>query len=189
MPAVGGGRYSAPDLRAGVRPVTDTRTIRLGFLLSGLALAWLLWSGVYSTRPFIFSLGVGSCLFVLWLSMRMGRTAAVEVSSLPGRGFSLRMLVYLPWLAWQVVLANLNVARRILSPSLPIAPRLLRVPAHQRTPLCQVIHANSITLTPGTITLDLRSGQLLVHALDEESARGIEEEVIDRQVSQLEGGT
>lgn len=171
-----------------MRPVTDQITVRLSFFVSGLALAWLLWSGVYSTRPFIFSLGVGSCLFVLWLSMRMRRTAEVGESPVPGLGFSLRMLVYLPWLAWQVVLANLNVARRILSPGLPIAPRLLRVRANQRTPLCQVIHANSITLTPGTITLDLRGGQLLVHALDDESARGIDEEVIDRRVTRLEGG-
>ena len=82
-------RYSAPGFRAGVRPVTDQITARLSFLVSGLALAWLLWSGVYSTRPFIFSLGVGSCLFVLWLSMRMRRTAEVGESPVPGLGFSL----------------------------------------------------------------------------------------------------
>lgn len=167
--------------------MTKPRTTRPGILLPGLALAWLLWSGTYSTRPFIFTLGALSCLFVLWLTIRMDRAGRVEPSPLPARGFALRLLVYLPWLAGQVVLANLNVARRILTPSLPIAPRLLRVRAAQKTPLCQVIHGNSITLTPGTITLDLRGGELLVHALDEDSARGVEEGGIDRRVSRLEG--
>lgn len=167
--------------------MTTPRSIGPGILLPGLAIAWLLWSGTYSTQPFIFALGVGSCLFVLWLSMRMERTAELEPVMLPGRGFALRLIVYIPWIAGQIVLANLNVARRILSPSLPIAPRLMRVRAHQKTPLCQVIHANSITLTPGTITLDLRNGELLVHALDDESASGLEGASIDRHVTQLEG--
>jgi hypothetical protein len=69
---------------------------------AGLALAWLLWSGTYSTRPFVFTLGALTCLFVLWLTVRMGRAGRVEPSPLPARGFSLRLLggpqpAVLPW--------------------------------------------------------------------------------------------
>lgn len=160
-------------------------------LVAGLAVAWLLWSGHYSTEPLIFTFGVLSVALVLWLSRRMERAASrvAEPLAEPESGFLLRFLAYLPWLLAEIVKANLHVARIILRPSMPIAPRLLRVEASQRTEVCQVLHANSITLTPGTVTLDLRDGELLVHALDESSARGVEEGSMNARVTRVEGGS
>ena len=86
----------------------------------------------------------------------------------------------------EIVLSNLAVARVILDPKLPIHPRILRVPAGQRSDLGQVIYANSITLTPGTVTLDVRDGHMLVHALTTESAKGLLTGEMDRRVAQLE---
>ena len=75
----------------------------------------------------------------------------------------------------------------ILSPSLPIRPRILQVEASQETDIARVIYANSITLTPGTVTLDVRDGKLLVHALTTDSAEGLLSGEMDRKVSALEG--
>ena len=69
-----------------------------------------------------------------------------------------------------------------------IQPQLLRVRARQRSALAQVIHANSITLTPGTITLDLRNGELLVHAVSPDTAAGVLAGDMDRAATRLEGG-
>ena len=87
---------------------------------------------------------------------------------------------------WQIFKSNLEIARIILARRMPVSPRLLRVRASQRTAVGQFIYANSITLTPGTISLDLRDGQILVHALTKESAAGVEGGEMDRRVSRLE---
>ena len=70
-----------------------------------------------------------------------------------------------------------------------ISPRLISVHASQKTEIGQVVYANSITLTPGTITLDVRNNEMLVHALTEETAAGLMTGDMDRRVSRLEGST
>ena len=98
-----------------------------------------------------------------------------------------RLLLYVPWLLWAIVKANLDVARRILTFRLPISPRLIRVKASQKSDLGQVIYANSITLTPGTVSVDLQDGTILVHALTRECAEDLQEGEMDRRVAALEG--
>jgi multicomponent Na+:H+ antiporter subunit E len=100
---------------------------------------------------------------------------------------SLRALVYLPWLLWQIAKANLDVARRILDPRLPIDPRVIRVRASQRRDLARVIYANSITLTPGTVSIDVAGDRITVHALTREAAEGLATGEMDRRVSRVEG--
>jgi multicomponent Na+:H+ antiporter subunit E len=149
-----------------------------------LSVFWLAWSGHF--EPLILGLGAASLLFVVALSARL---KVVDEESVPLGLHYPRLLLYVPWLAFEIVKANLDVARRILTPGrLPIAPRLIRVPASQRTELAQVIYANSITLTPGTISLDLKDGQILVHALHAEAAAGVEAGDMDRKCAQLEAG-
>ena len=87
----------------------------------------------------------------------------------------------------EIVLSNIAVARVILDPRLPIHPRILRVEASQKTDVGRVTYANSITLTPGTVTLDVRDGKLLVHALTTGSAEGLLTGEMDRRVARLEG--
>lgn len=142
---------------------------------------WLSWSGHYT--PLMLGFGIGSCLFVAWLARRMDRIAGVRrVYNL-----GLRWIPYGFWLLWEIGKSNLAIARAILSPSLPIQPQLVRVKAGQKTPLGVVIYANSITLTPGTITLDVRDGEILVHALTDGSAAGLRTGEMDRRVTALEG--
>lgn len=138
---------------------------------------WLLWSGVY--EPLTIGLGVASCAFVAWF------TARLEPESRPKTdlGFWLRLLLYIPWLFKEILVANLQVARVICSPSLPISPEMQRVPCGPKTALGQALFANSITLTPGTITLDLRENTVLVHALCAGSAT----DEMDRRCRAVEG--
>jgi len=102
-------------------------------------------------------------------------------------GLPLRALRYLPWLMWQIVKANVDVARCILDPHLPIRPTVIRVKAGQRRDLGRVIYANSITLTPGTVSIDLEGDEIHVHALTREAAEGLRSGVMDRKVTELEG--
>ena len=142
---------------------------------------WLLWSGHYT--PLLISLGVLSCLLVVAISHRM-RVVDAEAHPVDIAG---RFLLYLPWLLWAIVKANLDVARRILDFRLPISPRLIRVKASQKSDLGQVIYANSITLTPGTVSVDLEKGEILVHALTRECAEDLQTGEMDRRVAALEG--
>lgn len=85
-----------------------------------------------------------------------------------------RFLLYLPWLLLQIVLSGFHVAVMVLHPRLPITPRVLRVRAALPHPLARLTLAQSITLTPGTVTLDVEGDEFVVHALTETSARGLE---------------
>ncbi len=138
---------------------------------------WLLWSGVY--EPLTIGLGVASCAFVAWFTTRLEPGPQPKTDM----GFWFRLLLYVPWLLKEIVIANLQVARVICSPSMPISPQMLRVPCGPKTPLGQTLYANSITLTPGTITLDLRDDTVLVHALSKGSSQG----EMDRRCRHVEG--
>lgn len=149
------------------------------FLL--LFAVWMLWSG--HTEPLLVGLGLASCLLVVLISARMG----VLDEDAFAYDLVLRLFAYIPWVMWQVVKTNFDLAKLILSPSLPIQPKLVRIRVSQRTALGQAIHANTITLTPGTVTLDARGGTFLVHALtpDAISPEGAAE--LDARVTRLEG--
>ena len=98
------------------------------------------------------------------------------------------LLRYVPWLAKEIVRACIDVAWRIVQPSLPIQPTIIRVPANQRTVTGRVSFANSITLTPGTISLDVLEKQIEVHALTAESAADLESGEMGKRVEHLETG-
>lgn len=146
-----------------------------------LAVAWWLWSG--HTEPLILVFGAASCAFALWFALRM---EILDPESWPS-GMALRFIAYVPWLLWQIAKANLHVARVIWSPGLPIRPRLVRVPTTQRSELGNAIYANSITLTPGTVSLDVRERSILVHALTDATREGLLSGEMDRRVTRVEG--
>jgi len=150
------------------------------FLFALLMGTWLLLSGHF--EPMLVTYGVLCSAGVVALGARL---RIVDAEALPV-DLALRFPSYLPWLFKEVVLSNLAVARVILDPALPIRPRVLRVTASQESTIAQVVYANSITLTPGTITLDVRNGQLLVHALTDHSARQLLGGEMDRRVARLE---
>ena len=88
----------------------------------------------------------------------------------------------------EIIKANVDVIKAICRPNMNISPRMIKVKASQTTEIGQVVYANSITLTPGTITLDVRDGEMLVHALTKDTAAGLQTGEMDRRVTRLEGG-
>ena len=142
---------------------------------------WMLWSG--HSEPLLLWLGGGSCLLVLWVSRRMD---LLDAEAMPFH-LTLRLLGYVPWLLWQIVVTNLDVAKRILSPDMKLHSHLVRFPASQKTDFGRVLHANTITLTPGTVTVDVQDGHFLVHALSDAAADAEGAQALDRKISKMEG--
>ena len=144
---------------------------------------WLLWSGHYTIEhTLVLVLGIISCGFVVYMASRM------ECADEEGHPIHLvfQLLLYIPWLVWAIVKANVDVAKRILSPSLPINPCLVRIKATQKADLNRVIYANSITLTPGTVSVELVGDDILVHALTREAAEDVQSGDMDWHVTHLE---
>jgi multicomponent Na+:H+ antiporter subunit E len=112
--------------------------------------------------------GIISAVIVTLLSHKMlipGRSEGMLVKAW-------RLLLYIPWEVWQIVLANIDVAKRVLHPEMPIDPLVIEFDTTLRSDLALVTLANSITLTPGTITIDVEPerGRFVVHAIAQDPA-------------------
>jgi len=154
-------------------------TIRLVITMAAL---WLLLSGMFKAQLLIS--GVLSVALVVWLATRMG------VLTHRGHPIYFRFLHifgYWGWLAWQILLSNIDVTRRILSREMPIKPTLRRVKATPTSDMGRAIYANSITLTPGTTALNFTpDGDILVHALHEESLQDLERGEMAEHITAVE---
>ena len=155
------------------------RAFGLGVLLFAF---WLVLSGHF--EPLLIGFGIGSTALVVYLAMRMD---VVDEEGLP-LNMGGRFWVYMPWLMKEILIANLHVAKIILTPRLPISPILTRFESSQKTDLGKVIFANSITLTPGTITVGIYGQQLEIHSLTWSDIDGREEDEMDQRVTWVEQG-
>lgn len=129
---------------------------------------WVIFSGKFDL--FHLSLGVISSLIVAYLSSDLLITATTprKIPLLWG-GF----LLYFPWLLWQIVLANIHVLKLVFHPDMinRINPQMVHFKSRLKNDMALVTFANSITLTPGTITVSLSLyGDFSVHAIDDASA-------------------
>ena len=145
-----------------------------------LLILWLLLSSRYTL--FATALGAVSAGVVVWLSSRMGLLGA----GLHTPGFYLRLAGYAPWLLWRITVSCVRVTFTVLRPGLRIAPGFIRVPMTQKGDLGKLVHANSITLTPGTVSAGVEDDHIEVHTLDRRGGRA-EQEDLDRRVTRLEG--
>ncbi|HET9949779.1 MAG TPA: Na+/H+ antiporter subunit E [Longimicrobiales bacterium] len=155
------------------------RAFGMGAILFGF---WLLLSGHYDS-PLLLGLGVGSCALVVWIAHRM---EVVDHEGLPLH-LGGRVVRYFPWLLKEIAKSNLAVARIVLDPKLPIDPGIARLRTPLRTPLGKVIFANSVTLTPGTITTGVEGDQVEIHALVRSDLEGAEDGEMMRRVLRVEG--
>ena len=154
----------------------------LGAIARPLALAvllfaiWLLLSGRWDGVAL--ASGAAASLLVAALALRMDGAW--------GRPFAIgwRLLLYLPWLAWQTARANLAVAAIVLAPRLRLDAAAGWVTASQSSETGLTAFANSITLTPGTVSLAVEKGRIYVHALSRRGLEGLGE--MDRRVRALE---
>ena len=133
-----------------------------------LSTFWLLLSG-YFTSILLLSLGAVSVAVTVYLTLRMDRHDGERVAL----RIDLAIVRYWIWLLLEIVKSNVDVAKIILSPKMSLSARMVRVKATQTSDVGLVIYANSITLTPGTVTVDIRGDEFLVHAITQEAADGV----------------
>jgi len=139
----------------------------LTFLMLAVAL-WLTWLGLVNTTDHQ-ELLVGAVAALLVTALRgvdnchLGRLLFLSPRRL------LAALAYVPYMIYAIVKANLDVARRVIDPRLPIRPGIVRIRTRLRNPMARMVLANSITLTPGTLTLDIQGDDLFIHWVDVET--------------------
>lgn len=133
-----------------------------------LFLFWLTLSGHFELL--LLDLGLASVLLAMFLAKRMN---VIDQDSHPLH-LSPRYPLFLMYLAKEVIVANIDVIKRILTPGKSsISPQLIKLPLNQKSDLARVIYANSITLTPGTVSVDLNPKDVTVHALSREAAEDL----------------
>ena len=96
-----------------------------------------------------------------------------------------RFSTYLPWLIYQIVLANIDVAKRALAPGMPIDPQVVTFKTMLRSDVARTALANSITLTPGTVTIDIVDDVFYVHAIAKEPADDLLEGAMERRIAHI----
>lgn len=157
--------------------------MRHSLALAGvLAVTWVLWSG--HAEPLLLGLGGLSILATVALAVRMG---IVDGEGVPLAIARPGQLTYTPWLVWQVVLSSWDVGRRVWWRDPGLSPRMVTVTPGQATWTGKVLYANSITLTPGTISVTMEDAEIRVHALHAEAAAGLGSGDMDRRITALEG--
>lgn len=157
--------------------------IRATSLAIALFVFWYLLSG--HDDAFLLASGALASIAIAWAGWAVGYAdeEGHPIELIP------HGLAYWPWLGKEIALSAINVSRIILSPKLPISPCLVSVTPGEKSVVGVVTYANSITLTPGTITVavDRHDNRFLIHALTEENAAGLATGEMDARVAAFEG--
>lgn len=148
---------------------------------SVLFIFWLILSGHYT--PFLLVIGIISCVFIVILVVKM---EILDDEALPIK-FLFSAIKYWPWLFGQIIQSALNVAKIIINPNLPITPTMIKIKPLQETDVGVVTFANSITLTPGTISVEIDNDNILVHAITRDNAFDLEQGVMNQKCKRFEG--
>ena len=156
------------------------RKIYTFFVMFGF---WILLSGKFDL--FHLTLGVISSALVSFLSADLFMYNPQSCGRL---AMGIRFLLYLPWLLYQIVLSTLHVTFLALHPKMKdqIDPTIVTFKTKLKTDLAKVALANSITLTPGTITIRIEDQVFYVHAISRKAAAGLPGEMEDRLANVFE---
>ncbi len=156
----------------------------MSFLITAIAMFafWILLSGEFTF--ILITSGVIASLIVAYLSHDIFIGKA-DLKTETGRVF--RFFRYLPWLLWEIVLANVEIAYLVLSPKPLVDPQIVRFKPDLKTDLGIVTLAHSITLTPGTVTVEANEEEFVIHAIWKKSAEGIIGGEMQRKVKEIEG--
>lgn len=169
------------------KPVSAGHSLKLvPFIITFIVMfvMWVVFSGKFDL--FHLSLGVASSLLVAFFTsdQLITNPAITHVPALWGRFF-----LYFPWLLWQIVLANIHLLKLVFDPQMneKINPQLIQFKSSMKNEMALVTFANSITLTPGTITVSLSTyGDYTVHAIDDASADPLPGDM-EKQVAKVFG--
>jgi multicomponent Na+:H+ antiporter subunit E len=165
----------------------DLREVGLAFFVTAVFMFgyWVVLSGYFDAFHLIS--GAVSSLLVAWFSHDLFAGKSPNIPLEFRR--VVRFLRYLPWLMWEIVKANIDLVYRTLHPSMPISPRMIRFQNTLKDEMGITTLANSITLTPGTVTVDANEEEYIVHAISEEAAEGLLAGDMARQVKFIETGS
>ena len=142
---------------------------------------WFIFSGL--NDGFHLSLGVISCVFVSWLSADLlFSDRRIGIAARIGQFF--RMSGYFVWLMWQVVLSNLHLLKLAFQGPTALSPQIIRYETTLKSDFETFLLANSITLTPGTITMKILGNTFYVHAVSDFTAKGLDGEM-ERRISAI----
>ena len=144
-----------------------------------LIAAWVLWSGYL--KPLLLGLGALSCLLTVWIVRRMGYFDDENFAF----HYDWRLIGFWAWLGREVVVSSIEVARVVLRRRLVVEPKVVNIDGSGLGPVDLALLGNSITLTPGTLTLDVHEDRLLVHALTADGAAALERGEMQRRVAAL----
>ena len=156
----------------------------MSFLITAIAMFifWILLSGEFTF--ILITSGVVASLIVAYLSHDIF-VGKADLKTETGRVF--KFIVYIPWLLWEIILANVEIAYLVLSPKPLIDPQLVHFKNDLKTDLGIVTLAHSITLTPGTVTVEANREEFIIHAIWQKSAEGIIGGEMQRKVKKIEG--
>lgn len=153
-------------------------------MIIGLTVFWLLLSG-YWTNPLILGLGAASVALATWIAMRIEKKYAFKDK---GIRIILRQHTFWPWLMLEVIKSNIAVLKCIWMPkSNPISPIIRQLKMQPQSRIARTLYANAITLTPGTVSIDVRGDEILVYALLENAMKDLEDGEMGQRVHKLEG--
>ena len=153
-------------------------------LTLNLAAAWMIWSGLNSVdNPFILALGGCSLLLTMWVCIRM---RIIDSEAVPLH-FSWRIIPYAGYLIKEIVVSNIEVAKIVLARKMPLQRCMIEVHAEHDSEIANVVLANSITLTPGTVSVSMDDGIIKVHALSFEGAEDDLSGEMAGKIRKLEG--
>jgi multicomponent Na+:H+ antiporter subunit E len=153
-------------------------------LIISLTLFWLLLSGLWD-NSLILGLGAASVALATWLAMRIERDYAFK-----DRGLSIlmRQFTFWPWLFKELIWSNIDVLKCIWMPKrYPISPVIKQLKMQPESRIARTMYANSITLTPGTVAIEVRNNEVLVYSLLESAMDSLEAGEMGRRIHILEG--
>lgn len=153
-------------------------------LIIGLTIFWLLLSG-YWTNPLILTLGAVSIALAIWIAMRIEKKYPFKDK---GVSFLMRQHAFWPWLFSEIVKSNISVLKCIWMPkSYPISPLIRQLKMKPQSRIARTYYANSITLTPGTVAIEVQDEDVLVYSLLESAMQDLEDGEMGNRIHKLEG--
>ena len=142
---------------------------------------WFILSGLIA--PFMLFLGLVSTAFVIYIMNRMDLIdEEISFHNFSAKG----LLLYIPWLFKEIIISNIKVCLYIVIPNRKINPQIIKIKSSQISDLGHVLYANSITLTPGTVTIDVDGDIFTVHTLDDQFKESLESNEMDRKIKSTE---
>lgn len=142
-----------------------------------LCVFWLLLSGFF--QPLLLGLSLASVMLVVIIIARMDRIDE-EIKSVH---YNPRLGIYFIWLLWQIAVSSIQVARIIWKRDLTLTPSIDKIPCGNTPSQSQALYANSITLTPGTLSIDIEDNEITVHALNAGSLDELKSGYMEKRIS------